>query len=292
MTELKPPFSYNQQLKKIMDRGCYVRDCGFAKRVLKRVNYYRLTAYFLPFKNESGNYIPGTSFDTVYATYEFDRKLRALIFSTIEEIELSLRSQLAYYYSHKYGPDGYLNPENFSKRHNHIKFKNHLNKAIRNNITQPFVNHHMNKYNGIFPLWAIVELFTLGELSTFYADMFVSDKKEFAKNTYNANYKNLESWLVCITHIRNYCAHYSRLYYNLFPAIPATHRGYDLTLDRRLFSYLIILKIMQKNKKSWRLSFFIPLLALLEEYKDNISLEHMGFPQDWEKRLGNDLKLE
>ena len=34
------------------------------------------------------NYIKGTTFNNVHRTYEFDRKLRTLLFSVIEEIEL------------------------------------------------------------------------------------------------------------------------------------------------------------------------------------------------------------
>jgi len=57
--------------------------------ILSQLNYYRLTAYFLPFRNKQDeSYRNGTSFETVYLMYEFDRRLRGLLFKVIEEIEI------------------------------------------------------------------------------------------------------------------------------------------------------------------------------------------------------------
>ena len=60
--------------------------------VLKAVSYYRLSAYFLPFKNNDDTYVKGTNFEQVFDIYEFDRKLRRIIFSAIEEIEVFTRA--------------------------------------------------------------------------------------------------------------------------------------------------------------------------------------------------------
>lgn len=72
----------------------------------------------------------GTSFAAVSRIYEFDRKLRNLLFSTIEEIEIYLRTQFAYYHAHKYGPLGYLNPDNFNQNHKHENFLMLVDDAI------------------------------------------------------------------------------------------------------------------------------------------------------------------
>lgn len=79
-----------------------------------------------------------------------------------------LRTQFSYYHSHKYGPLGYLNDKNFNRRHNHERFNNHIERAIENNKNQLFVKHHRNKYNGQFPLWVIIDLFSTGDLSYFF----------------------------------------------------------------------------------------------------------------------------
>ena len=65
--------------------------------ILVNIGYYRLSAYFLPFKSFNGTYMDNLSFERVYRVYEFDRKLRNLLFSAIEVIEVSLRTRLAHY---------------------------------------------------------------------------------------------------------------------------------------------------------------------------------------------------
>ena len=102
--ELKPATTFDEQIEKLCSRHCIIRDPAFCRAILEQVNYYRLTAFFLPFKNPDGTYTDGTSFYRVYRIYEFDRRLRGILFSAIEQIEVYLRTQLAYFHGHKYGP--------------------------------------------------------------------------------------------------------------------------------------------------------------------------------------------
>ena len=62
--DLKLPTTYEEQLEKLISRGIVVEDEERCKKVLEDINYYRLTAYFLPFKLGDGNYIAGTSIST------------------------------------------------------------------------------------------------------------------------------------------------------------------------------------------------------------------------------------
>ena len=74
--------------------------------------------------------------------------------------------------------------------------------------------------------------------------MKVPDKKEFALQRYGTTHYNLSQWLHCLTDLRNFCAHYARLYYNLFPAIPPTPKGFSYTLGKRIFDYILVLKFL------------------------------------------------
>jgi abortive infection bacteriophage resistance protein len=87
---VKSPLSHKKQLEKIIARGCIIDDEAEAIAILERINYYKLTAYFLPFKNEDDTYKSGTRFSTVYRIHEFDRELSHLLFSVIVSIELKL----------------------------------------------------------------------------------------------------------------------------------------------------------------------------------------------------------
>jgi abortive infection bacteriophage resistance protein len=131
---LKSPAAYSEQVAKLREHGCTISDEDFCREVLSRVSYYRLSAYFM--------YVPEPDFNKVYKLYEFDRKLRRLLFSVIEELEVYLRAQLSYYHSHKYGADGYLNPANFNFHHNPLDFASRINELVKGNDKLPFVRHH------------------------------------------------------------------------------------------------------------------------------------------------------
>lgn len=73
--QMKAPTTYTEQLAKLKERECVIEDETTCCEVLKAVNYYRLSAYFLPFKGVDERYEEGTTFHRVYRIYEFDRKL-------------------------------------------------------------------------------------------------------------------------------------------------------------------------------------------------------------------------
>ena len=282
--EIKSATTYVEQVEKLRARGCIISNEAFCCSKLAEINYYRLTAYFLPFKTEDDKYREGTNFLQVYRIYEFDRKLRSILFSALEEIEIYLRSQFAYYHAHGYGPVGYLDAANFSERHDHEKFIANINREIESNKKVPFVKHHIEKYNSVFPIWVISELFTFGMLSYFYGDMKRRDKITLASHLYDTNYKNLDSWLRCCTDLRNICAHYGRLYYRPFSAIPA---GLDAseTAKRRLWGAVFAVCALYPNAAKWNSEILPAVQALFEEYKDDINLYHLAFPEDWAQKL-------
>lgn len=73
--EVKKPTTFEQQIEKLKERGCIIGDETYAKQVLQQINYYRLTAYFLPFTNNKGKYYANTTFNMVHRTYLFDSQL-------------------------------------------------------------------------------------------------------------------------------------------------------------------------------------------------------------------------
>lgn len=285
--ELKKPSTYDEQVKILQEKGCIIDNADYCKSVLESINYYRFTAYFLPFKRDNGTYIDGTTFRKVYRIYEFDRKLRGILFSAIEEIEIFLRSSFSYHFAHKYGAEGYLDKNNFTPKHNHEKFIANINREIESNSKVAFIKHHQDNYGGRFPLWVLTEVFTFGMLSYFYNDMKTEDKKVLASELFNTTYKNVGSWLRCCTDLRNICAHYGRLYYWIFSAIPAMPQDISMpdSAKRRLWGAMIVLKSLYPNAMKWDIEILPHLEALFEAYKYDISLYHIAFPDNWKKQL-------
>ena len=281
--ELKQPTTYSEQINKLIERQCSVKDKVTACDVLSTINYYRLSAYFLPFKGSDDKYHPNTSFETVLKIYAFDKHVRVLLFSFIEEVEILLRTKFSYYFAHKYGALGYLSREHFNLRHNHDKFLNDIDVEISRNAKVPFVKHHIDKYERRFPLWVIIELFSLGALSRFYSDLLTLDKKALAKEL-GLYYIDVVSWLHCLTILRNTCAHYSRLYYRIFPMLPTTPSG-GVCLGGSLFDYVTVLKYLFQDANRWNGVFVLQLQALIDAYSNAIELKHIGFPDDWSDQL-------
>ena len=143
----------------------------------------------------------------------------------------------------------------------------------------------MTKYEGKFPLWVIIEFFDFSDVSKMYSQLDTKLQKEIAR-TFNSNSTCLSSWLYCLTHLRNCCAHYARIYNTIMISIPVTPKNYKFKFNKTIFSYLLIAKELLKNTSDWR-NFIIELAALIEEYKDNIELYRLGFPDNW-----HDLLLE
>jgi len=285
MAELKPPITYEQQIEKLRSRGCRVTDDSFCAEVLSRINYYRLSAYLLPFKKNDGNYLPDTDFNAVYQIYEFDRYLRNLIFAAIEEVEIYLRAKFAYYHAHKYGATGYLDAANYNSKHRHDRFQGLIDAEIKNNHKLLFVQHHLKKYGGVFPVWVITELFTFGMLSYFYCDLPMADQKQLAKGMFETIPKSLSSWLRCCTDLRNICAHYGRLYFRIFTAVPSNLPGLKRNAERRLFGAVLSLKALYPDVKKWNDEIYPEFKNLMDSYSHVIHLEHIGFPNGWESLL-------
>jgi abortive infection bacteriophage resistance protein len=151
---------------------------------------------------------------------------------------------------------------------------------LDNNQTLQFVAHHNKNYNGQFPIWAIIELFTFGMLSYFYTDMHSSDKKVIARNSYNTCIQTISSWLNCCSILRNICAHYGRLYYSNFTNVPTKFPKFKDT-DGQLFSAIMAVQALYPDIDKWNTEALPSLKNLIDHYSDVIDLKHIGFPDNW-----------
>lgn len=294
--KLKEPKSFEEQLQILKDRNMKIEDEELAISVLKMTNYYRITVYALQFKTEEG-YTDEATFNTMYRLYKFDKRLRHIILEILESIEISLRTYMAYHLSIKYGAEAQKNEEIFENKEfytgydeigkmHHNGLVDEIRNEIKKNRKELFVRHHMTKYNGHFPIWVVVELFSFGMLSKMYINLKLEDKKAIATNCFNVNYKLLESWLNNLSYIRNICAHYGRLYNKKMTITPMIHNKYkkDELVLNRLFISILAIKELTKNISEWD-SFKKNLETLINEYIDVIDLNLIGFPDNWNEIL-------
>jgi len=280
---VKEPATVEAQLAKLEFRGCVVEDRTLAKSVLEKINYYRLANYFSVFQDGGKQFRAGTSFNKILRLYDFDRRLRGQLLIYLEEIEISMRAVISNFHALKYGALGYLNESTFSHHHNHSRFMSKLNSRVEKNTDLGFVSHHNRKYSGSFPLWVIMELFSFGMLSRFFSGLHKQDRKEIAGNL-SISAGHLESWLESLSALRNLCAHYSRVYASKIEPVPKSLEDAPFRMDGRLFSFIYIIKLLEK-KPFGEKTLLPSLTALLEEYGDAVDLSVLGFPENWEEIL-------
>ena len=281
----KNPATIDGQLAKLKERGCLIEDEEAAREILTNVNYYRLAYYFEIFLENKGKYREGTVFEKVVRIYDFDRKLRNLLLDVLEEIEIAMRAYVSNFHALKYGATGYMNGGSFGYNHRHQPFLSKIERMVDANRDSTIVLHHVTKYDGSFPLWAIIELFSFGMLNTFYQDMKPEDKEEIASRHFGISHRILENWLHCMSDLRNHCAHYHRLYANGFDEIPRQPKDVERQIGNTVFDYILIIKALYCRKKQWNSGFVEQLDSLLFGYGDVVELEQIGFPSDWKAVL-------
>ena len=86
---------YPELLAILIRRGLVISDVAFATHCLTHHNYYRLSAYRFPVSvtGKPDEFVPGTTFEQLWALYEFDRQLRCLVLATSEETASKSRNR-------------------------------------------------------------------------------------------------------------------------------------------------------------------------------------------------------
>lgn len=279
---LKPPKTIDEQISLLKSRNIIIEDAEAVKFFLENNNYYRLVGYAFHLKTDKETYVSGTNISTIISIYNFDKLLRQLVISLLEDFEISFRTKLAYYLSHKYGSECYLKKDIFAEQRLHSDFIYTIDKNIKQSVNEQFVKHHFSKYEGKFPFWVLIEILSFSIISKFFKNLNNSDKNFFSKNFYNHDAVFCENWVHHFSVLRNTCAHYGRLYNkNLLPILKFLKEDENkFKRTFKVFDSLFILKKVYFNKDLW-FKFLSKLENLITEYKTIIDLNLVGFPEDY-----------
>lgn len=285
LKEIKPAKTIDQQISILEKRGVIIEDREKASNILLSVNYYNMSGYLHEFKNESGTY-DNISFDMVYDIYQCDKKLKSILLYVIEDVEHNVKTKLAYSMALESGPLGYLNPEYFTSKSEHDYMLDLLQKNIDRNKKIPFVIHHISNYDGLFPIWVAIELFTLGMTWNCYKNLKTKTRKEVAKY-FNTGVNQLESWIECVSYIRNLSAHNMRLYnFNMQKSPKHCNRNFkDFQPSYKIYDIIYIMKFLFSKKDEWNNYVLLTIESIFEQYSNVISLEGYGFRDDWMNTL-------
>ena len=289
MKELKKHASLDEQVDKLIERGLLITDRQQAKKILFRINYYRLTGYLYSFKQNAGDqYCQGISLEQIKRIYDFDRKFTRILMYALEDIEETLKTRLSYTITSCYPnePLIYKKLDIYRGKEPYDQFMKRFAQAVKDNKGLPFIKHHFEEYGGELPMWVAVEIMTMGNLRSIYDNLQGNLQKKIAQ-TYGTGPVQLSNWIRNLNYTRNHLAHYMRVWNFNFGRTPAKCKNHDrgAAPTNMIFDQICVMANMYSDADEWQNYILPEIRAVLEEYQDVIALESIGFPENWEEIL-------
>lgn len=288
MEYAKPYLSFEQQADKLIKRGMQCNRESLIEH-LSDVGYYRLSGYWYIYRNPDGTFREGTTFDSIWQDYVFDRQFRLVALDAIERVEIYFRTQLAHVLARETGPFGFMEPSSLPRLEDYDYQK--LIKKCKDKQKQsrePFAVHFKEAYgdtHDLPPYWVLVNMMDFGQMLTLYRGASAEIRNEIS-SAVGVSAKVLDSWLRTLNTARNICAHHGRLWNRTLgtkPMIPKAdqwHDPFEVAPDK-VFSVLTILSYLLEivaPQTSWRSR----LMALLSK-RSSGNLERMGFVAGWDE---------
>jgi len=281
----KTHLTYDEQIDLLQSRGLLFSDRKYAKVKLEHISYYRFSAYYLPFQKEKDVFVKDSKFEDVLDLYYFDKELRKIIFNAIETVEINVRANVVYNFSKETDTFGYMeksclniDDDAFVSLINGIQRETSRSKEL-------FVKHFKNKYKSdVLPIWMMVEIISFGTLSRFFSAL--RPEQETLTKKVNIPPAVFKNWLHMINHIRNICAHHSRLWNKKFvikAKLPRKIKEFNSIQNDKVFVVILILSYFFKGMKTSE--GFVGKIDTLIKDNPNINIENMGFPDNWKERL-------
>lgn len=287
MQYAKPALTFDEQVTLLAARGLIIEDRAAAAEILSRISYYRLSAYWHPYKRADDSLKPDASFAAVVQLYEFDRHLRLQVMDAIERVEVALRTAITYHLSQAFGPFAHCDPAHFRHTFKQSEWLAKVRQEAENS-REIFVAHFRDRYDEFpdLPLWMATEILPFGALSRLYEGMLPDQQRPVAAE-YGVHHAVLRSWLRTLNYIRNLCAHHARLWNRELAVGPESPRHDARWLppmtptNRRVFIVLLMLRQMmarQHEGQHWQQR----VTHLITSANLNSAAQHaMGLPTTW-----------
>jgi abortive infection bacteriophage resistance protein len=286
--------TFEEQLSILKQRKLIISNDSFVLSKLQHINYYRLSAYFLPFQysknSENENiFLPNTSFENILSSYYFDTELRKIIFEAVESIEIYFRTQIAYFHSLKYDAFGYLELKNF-RENKADKFQELQDDILKEKTRSKefFIKHFKKKYNSVdLPIWSVVEIISFGSLSKFFMILKEEEQNQVIQNIHGINKVVFYKWFHALSGVRNICAHHSRLWNRTLGVsfeVPKGLESFENIKEskNKVFFALSVIEYLLTCIGEDEIDFKTKIKNLIKKYP-KVKLESMGFIENWQQ---------
>lgn len=278
----------SEQVDHLLGKGLSLGNGGLPaiEGALRSWGYYRLRGYWLTLE-KGGRFLPGTSVDDILEIMELDCALSALVSSLVTPVELQLRASICNSLATRYGACALHRRDVFRDQKLFLALQSILERereqARRNK--KPLVLHNLSKY-GQLPIWAEVEIASMGTLSKVYGALSSREASVEISSCYRMRPAQFAGWLRYLTQLRNMVAHHDRLYNRMFavrPKLFAEHRDVD---NARLFpAFIVLLKLLDELNPSQAQRHRVELGRIIAAHS-GVNLGPAGFPEQWREILG------
>ena len=87
-------YKNNQELlDSLISKNVIINNKELALQNIEKYSYYSIVnGYKFPFKDSNNNYKANTSFEEIFALYEFDKNIKSIFLNYILEIEVIIKS--------------------------------------------------------------------------------------------------------------------------------------------------------------------------------------------------------
>ena len=281
-----------QQIDILRGRGLLIDDVKQAIEVLDTISYFRLAGYWRHFEVDhiTHQFREDSNFADVIDLYSFDKELRALLFTAIQTIEVSVRTKIIKHFASEFGAFWFMD-ENYAT--NETRFAVNL-AVIRKEVSRShdeFITEHFRKYSepDLPPVWKTLEVISMGTLSKLYSNFSDATAKHAVAREFGLNHhKFLRSWLECLAVLRNCCANHSRLSNRAFPVKPMMPERMPKTWITD-FSFREQTLYPQLCYVAYWLNSISPNNTFVADFKQllikhiSVSQYLLGFPHNWEQ---------
>lgn len=287
MKSKKPFKSIDEQIQLLTSRGL-ILDVD-ARHYLQQLNYYRLSGYWRPFQEDSitHRFKSGTKFSDVINLYTFDREFRLLLLDAIERIEVSVRTQWAYYFAESHGPLAHLDCRLSNNVHWHAQNIFKLQKEVERS-GEKFIKHFLPDDP---PIWAVCEVMSFGLMSKWLTSLKPGKVRSKISKTYNIDYEVLNSFIIHLAYLRNLSAHHSRVWNRNMtktmeipsskPQSLITNFNFEESSVRKIYNTLVMIMYLLDIISPGN-SFRSRFLNLVRNHSINVI--DMGFSDDWQSK--------
>ena len=187
---IKPFLNYEEQINNLIEqKGMIVNDHKFAVSKLEDISYFALIDGYknLFYNPMTRKYKEGTTFEDLVALYEFDEKLRTLIFRYLCHFEQKMRSLISYHFCDTYSEkqEDYLNAVHYNNSGANKKkiaaLIAILDREAKKSTDHAYVVYQRKTYGNV-PMWVIMKTLTFGQMSKMYSFLTTSMKTKISRH--------------------------------------------------------------------------------------------------------------